>query len=131
MAQTKNLYTHHVSLWRLLTERQWIWLSSRSFFGDFGWMNFHLTISYYCIVILVFSALLFTVVRVSRVEQNFRATSCFTVLVIGANIFLAIAFSWFIDLQPQGRYLFPSLLAIGCVCLLDSGTGKARVSSLV
>ena len=113
LSQTTNLYMRHISLWRLLTERQWIWLSCRSFFGDFGWMNFHLTTSYYCIVILLFSGLLFTVVRVSRGEQNFRLTSWFTVLVIGANIFLAIAFSWFIDLQPQGRYLFPSLLAIG------------------
>ena len=113
MAQTRNLYTHHVSLWKLLTERKWIWLSSRSFFGDFGWMNYHLTTSYYCIVIFLFSALLFTVVRVSRVEQNFRATSWFTVLVIGANFSSAIAFSWFVDLQPQGRYLLPSLLAIG------------------
>jgi sulfite exporter TauE/SafE len=76
-------------------------------------MNFHLTTSYYCIVILLFSGLLFTVVRVSRGEQNFRLTACFTVLVIGANISLAIAFSWFVDPQPQGRYLFPSLLAIG------------------
>jgi len=113
LSQTTNLYMRHVSLWRLLTERQWIWLSCRSFFGDFGWMNYHLTTSYYCIVILLFSGLLFTVVRVSRGEQNFRLTSWFTVLVIGANIVLAIAFSWFIDLQPQGRYLFPSLLAIG------------------
>ena len=113
LSQTTNLYMRHISLWRLLTERQWIWLSCRSFFGDFGWMNFHLTTSYYCIVILLFSGLLFTVVRVSRGEQNFRLTSWFTVLVIGANIFLAIAFSWFIDLQPQGRYLFPSLLAVG------------------
>ncbi len=113
LSQTQNLYIGHVSLWKLLTERQWIWLSCRSFFGDFGWMNFHLTTSYYCIVMLLFSALLFTVVRVSRGEQTFRPTSSFTVLVIGANIFAAIAYSWFIDLQPQGRYLFPSLLAIG------------------
>jgi hypothetical protein len=113
LSQTNNLYIHHISLWKLLTERQWIWLSCRSFFGDFGWMNFHLTTSYYCIVILLFSALLFTVVRLSRGEQHFRPTSWFTVLVIGANILLAIAFSWFIDLQPQGRYLFPSLLAFG------------------
>ena len=62
---------------------------------------------------LLFGALLFTVVRLCRVEHNFRLTCWFTVLVIGANIFLAIAFSWFIDFQPQGRYLFPSLLAIG------------------
>jgi len=113
LSQTTNLYMRHVSLWKLLTERQWIWLSCRSFFGDFGWMNYHLTTSYYCIVILLFGGLLFTLVRVSRGEQNFRLTSWFTVLVIGANIVLAIAFSWFIDLQPQGRYLFPSLLAIG------------------
>jgi len=113
LSQTTNLYMRHVSLWRLLTERQWIWLSCRSFFGDFGWMNYHLTTSYYCIVIFLFSGLLFTVVRVSRGEQNFRLTSWFTVLVIGVNIVLAMAFSWFIDLQPQGRYLFPSLLAIG------------------
>jgi hypothetical protein len=113
LSKTTNLYTRHVSLWKLLTERQWIWLSCRSFFGDFGWMNFHPTTIYYCVVILLFGALLFTVVRVSRGEQNFRPTACFAVLVIGANVFLAIAFSWFIDLQPQGRYLFPSLLAIG------------------
>jgi len=113
LSQTRNLYMRHVSLWKLLTERQWIWLSCRSFFGDFGWTNFHLTTSYYCIVILLFSALLYTVVRVSRTEQNFRSRSWYTVLVVGLNIFLAIAFSWFIDLQPQGRYLFPSLLAFG------------------
>jgi hypothetical protein len=113
LSQTGSLYMRHVSLWKLLTERQWIWLSGRSFFGDFGWMNFHLTTSYYCIVMLLFSALLFTIVRLSRGEQNFRPTACFTVLVIGANISLAIAFSWFVDPQPQGRYLFPSLLAIG------------------
>jgi len=113
LSQTQNLYLRHVSLWKLLTERQWVWLSCRSFLGDFGWMNFHLTTSYYCLVILLFSALLFTVVRVSRAEQNFRSTSWFTVPVIGANIFLAITYSWLVDLQPQGRYLFPSLLAIG------------------
>jgi hypothetical protein len=113
LSKTSHLYMRHVSLWKLLTERQWIWQSSRSFFGDFGWMRFHLTTNYYYIVILLFSALLFTVVRVSGVEQNFRATFLFTLLVIGANIFLAIAFSWFIDLQPQGRYLFPALLAVG------------------
>ena len=77
----------HVSLWRLLTERQWIWLSCRSFFADFGWMAFHLTTIYYCIVMLLFGALLFTVVRLCRVEHNFRLTCWFTVLVIGANIF--------------------------------------------
>jgi hypothetical protein len=113
LSQTTTLYTRHLSLWKLLTERQWIWLSCRSFFGEFGWMKFHLTTSYYCVVILLFGALLLTVVRVSRGEQNFLPTACFTVLVIGVNIFLAIAFSWFVDLQPQGRYLFPSLLAIG------------------
>jgi Predicted membrane protein (DUF2142) len=113
LSQTQNLYLRQVSLWKLLTERQWVWLSCRSLLGDFGWMNFHLTTSYYCLVILLFSALLFTVVRVSRAEQNFRSTSWFTVPVIGANIFLAITYSWLVDLQPQGRYLFPSLLAIG------------------
>jgi Predicted membrane protein (DUF2142) len=113
MSKTRNLYLHHVSLWNLLTERQWIWLSCRSFFGDFGWMGFHLTTSYYCIVILLFGALLFAVVRTTRVEENFWFTAWFTVLVIGANISSSIAFSWIFDLQPQGRYLFPSLLAIG------------------
>ncbi len=54
LSQTTSLYTRHVSLWKLLTERQWIWLSCRSFFGDFGWMNFHLTTTYYGIAIASF-----------------------------------------------------------------------------
>jgi Predicted membrane protein (DUF2142) len=113
MSKTRNLYMHHVSLWNLLIERQWIWLSCRSFLGDFGWMGFHLTASYYCIVILLFGALIFTVARMTRVEANFWSTAWFTVLVISANICSSIAFSWTFDLQPQGRYLFPSLLAFG------------------
>jgi hypothetical protein len=76
-------------------------------------MGFHLTVSYYCIVILLFGALIFTVVRMTRVEANFWSTAWFTVLVIAANISSSIAFSWIFDLQPQGRYLFPSLLAFG------------------
>jgi len=113
MSQTRSLYLHHVTLWSLLAGHKWVWLSCRSFFGDFGWMNFHLTTSYYCLVIFLFGVLLSVVWRVSRTEVNFFSTACFTVLVIGANIFSAIAFSWIVDLQPQGRYLFPSLLAIG------------------
>jgi hypothetical protein len=113
MASTRNLYEQHVSLWNLLTQRQWIWLSCRSFFGDFGWMSFHLTTYYYCIVIVVFGALLFCIVRATKMEANFPPICWFTVLVIGANISSAIAFSWLFDLQPQGRYLFPSLLALG------------------
>jgi hypothetical protein len=113
MASTRNLYGQHVSLWNLLTRRQWLWLSCRSFFGDFGWMGFHLTTYYYCMVILLFGALLFYIVRTTKVEENFPLICWFTILVIGANISSAIAFSWLFDLQPQGRYLFPSLLAIG------------------
>jgi len=113
MAATRNLYTQHVSLWNLLTQRHWIWLSCRSFFGDFGWMIFHLTTYYYCMVIFLFGALLFYVVRTTKVEESFPLIFWFTVLAIGANISSAIAFSWLFDLQPQGRYLFPSLLAIG------------------
>ena len=113
MGQTTRLYAHHISLWELLIERNWIWLSCRSFFGDFGWMNYHLTTNYYCIVIFLFGALLFTAIRVCRSEKHFCRAAWFTILVIGANISSAIIFSWVIDLQPQGRYLFPSLLAIG------------------
>jgi hypothetical protein len=113
MSQTTSLYQHHVSFWSLLTARKWIWLSCRSFFGDFGWMNFHLTMSYYCLVVFLFAALLSTAVWISREEKGFFSTIFFTLLVIGANISSALAFSWFVDLQPQGRYLFPSLLAIG------------------
>jgi hypothetical protein len=113
MASTRNLYGQHVSLWNLLTRRQWIWLSCRSFFADFGWMNFHLTTYYYSLVILLFSALLFYIVRMTKMEENFAPICWFILLVIGANISSAIAFSWLFDLQPQGRYLFPSLLALG------------------
>src|SRR5262249_15697284 len=56
-SQTEKLFGHHVTLWDMLIKRQWIWLSCRSFFGDFGWMKFHLSITYYSIAILTFTGL--------------------------------------------------------------------------
>jgi hypothetical protein len=112
-SQTEKLFAHHVTLWNMLTKRQWLWLSCRSFFGDFGWMKFHLSLTYYYLTILTFVALVASALISSRAEQNLRAVLLCSLLVVLANIFSAIGYSWFFDLQPQGRYLFPSLLTFG------------------
>jgi hypothetical protein len=130
--QTEKLFGRHVTVWSMLIKRQWIWLSCRSFFGDFGWMKFHLSLTYYYVAMLTFAALvLFTLVS-SRMEHNFLPVLLFALLVAGANICSAIAYSWFFDLQPQGRYLFPSLLAFGWMLSRLRGWQKSRiVQSLV
>jgi hypothetical protein len=125
--RTEKLFGRHVTLWNMLFKRQWIWLSCRSFFGDFGWMQFHLSLTYYYVAMLTFAALALSTLVSSRMEQNFRLVLLFALLVIGANIFSAIAYSWFFDLQPQGRYLFPSLLAFGWMLSRLRGWQKSRI----
>jgi hypothetical protein len=126
-AQTEKLFEHHITIWNMLTKRQWIWLSSRSFFGDFGWMKFHLSLTYYYVAISVFVALVICALLSSRTESNFRPVLSFAFFVFAANICSAIAYSWFFDLQPQGRYLFPSLLAFGWMLSRLRGWQKSRI----
>jgi hypothetical protein len=126
-SQTEKLFEHHITIWNMLTKRQWIWLSCRSFFGDFGWMKFHLSLTYYYVAISAFVALVVCALLSSRTESNFRPVLSFALLVFAANICSAIAYSWFFDLQPQGRYLFPSLLAFGWMLSRLRGWQKSRI----
>jgi len=125
--QTEKLFEHHVTLWNMLIKRQWIWLSCRSFFGDFGWMKFHLSITYYYIAILTFAGLVAATLISSRTEPSLRSVLLCSLLVVLANIFSAIGYSWFFDLQPQGRYLFPSLLTFGWALSRLRGWQDSRI----
>jgi hypothetical protein len=126
-SQTEKLFARHITLWNMLAKRQWIWLSGRSFFGDFGWMKFHLSLTYYYVAISAFAALVICALLSSRTEPNFRPVLFLALLVFAANICSAIAYSWFFDLQPQGRYLFPSLLAFGWMLSRLRGWQKSRM----
>jgi Predicted membrane protein (DUF2142) len=126
-SQTEKLFEHHIAIWNMLIKRQWIWLSCRSFFGDFGWMKFHLSLTYYHVAIAAFVALVVCALVSSRTESNFRLVLSFAFLVFAANICSAAGYSWFFDLQPQGRYLFPSLLAFGWMLSRLRGWQKSRI----
>jgi hypothetical protein len=126
--QTEKLFWRRVTLWNMLINRQWIWLSCRSFFGDFGWMRFHPSLTYYYVAMLAFAALILFTLAGCRMEPNFRPVLLFALLVVGANICSAIAYSWFFDLQPQGRYLFPSLLAFGWMLSRLRAWQKSRIA---
>jgi hypothetical protein len=126
--QTEKLFERHISLWNMLTKRQWIWLSCRSFFGDFGWMRFHLSLTYYYFAIGAFAALVTSALISCRIEPNFRPVVLFVSLIFAVNTGSAIAYSWLFDLQPQGRYLFPSLLAFGWALSRLYSWQKSRIA---
>ena len=110
-----NLHHQGFPIQKLITEMHWIQTTAYSFIGVFGKMNIFLPQLFYrsCITLLIL--LVFYILYKIFYSKNYFIilNTIITMLILIITSFL---FSYFFDFQPQGRYLFPIIPAIGyCV----------------
>lgn len=93
-------------------------ISFKSFWAQFGWMGVLVNDRIYTFLFVLsaaatFGALLW-VIRLVRERKNFSAETRWTWVLLGTLLTLACAAHVYYNLkyvQPQGRYLFPGLMA--------------------
>jgi hypothetical protein len=116
------------SYWNLFTRHQWHVTTFKSFFGVYGWMTIFAGKLYYLGVFILSSlfALFILWISLTRARGPDRLPVITTVLLMISVILLSTIYSWIIDLQAQGRYLFP-MLGMIAVLLYRSSTQKDAV----
>ncbi len=113
-AYSMRFFEKGVSLWELLTKYDFHTNLFRTFAGFFGSYAFGEADWYYLVMGLLYLVLIGRVIQrlwkqkkaIYRWEMAAAAFTCFIqyVLIVGN--------SWFVDFQPQGRYLLPILFFI-------------------
>ncbi len=103
-------------IWDLFWTREWAWLSWSSFVGVFGLMDVKATDWFYAVVGC--ASLFLLVVLATRVLRRGASLADFGLAICGlglcfGNGMLSLWWSWTVDFQPQGRYLFPALIIVG------------------
>ena len=126
-----------ISLWEMLTTREWIRKTLRSFIAMFS--AYSLRAKHFVYVLYkgflgvgLLGALAAGIRRIlakkseSAVEKKRTAFWISTVLALLIVLALAVYYSYNVDFQPQGRYILPCVLPLGC--LLTAGFGEiARI----
>lgn len=129
---TYHLASRGETYFDMLTKRPWVDWSLKSFYGTFGYMNVWNPPWIYQMA--GFSALLglcltvFGAVRHWRkLHDGLRACLILSPIFVIVNVCASLYHSLHFDFQPQGRYLFPSLIAVS---LMLTGTIRAEGGKL-
>lgn len=112
-----SLFNTGHSIWYLLTSMTFWFKTMASFIGWFGYMKIPYPKVIYVIIVVAFAYLsAFGISKLkfkSFVELDlYRALCLIGVISFVITLILFICFSYFVGLQAQGRYLFPSFLFI-------------------
>ncbi|MBL1179155.1 DUF2142 domain-containing protein [Pantanalinema sp. GBBB05] len=105
------------SYWDIAFRKRWLKFSTRSFWGLYGYMNLRnphwvYDVVFYCTIGLL-SLTGLTLVQTQAWQDLFLAICLpISVVVIGLNVFVSLHHSLTVDLQAQGRYLFPSFIPV-------------------
>lgn len=94
-----------------VTRPSWVVTAFRSFWAKFGVMNTALPLATYAWFALLTLLVAFGAFKALR---RLGPRNLVLVSAAAANVALLCAFMLRVDWQPQGRYLFPSLLPIAC-----------------
>jgi hypothetical protein len=101
-------YTELYSLWN------WHKISFMSFVGTYGWMNIYASPVYYnlmgCTYLFFILFIFLTILYRSTVRDNIFMI--ITIFFMCSVLVVSSLFSWVIDFQAQGRYLFPILIML-------------------
>jgi hypothetical protein len=103
--------------WQVLTKDAFAWRTAQSFWGVYGHMKVFDAPGVYLSVALLalanFGLTLETAIRRwASLHASRRRLFVVAPLVLAANLALSLRWSMAIFYQPQGRYLFPSLLPV-------------------
>lgn len=111
---------HVATAWELVAEPRWLGGLFRSFWAKFGWLNTPMPWPFY----LWFAAA--SLLAVVGALRSRGAASRVLLAAVVANFGLVVAFLLTVDLQPQGRYLLPSLTAIAALATVAVPASRAR-----
>lgn len=105
------------SYWDIAFRKRWLKFSTRSFWGLYGYMNVRNPHWVYDVVFYSTIALLsltgLTFIQTQAWQDLFLVIGLpLSILVILLNIFVSLHHSLTVDLQAQGRYLFPSFIPV-------------------
>jgi len=108
-------------LWQ---DNHWIISSAASFYGLFGYFSIALPTGLYNFVLIVSTISLLITVGIAIIRRTFvpslsKWLFAFSPLVFLINFASSMYHSWTFEYQPQGRYLYGSVVALS---LLLSGT---------
>lgn len=100
-----------VTLQDVLIRNQWLYRTTASFFGTYGWMTITSSVFFYFWMglgwaIFIGCALVATFTSAPKLERIFNAIAWLYLPLIVA---ISAYYSWIADFQAQGRYLFPFL----------------------
>lgn len=135
MSETMFLAAKDVPLITLFTKYGFLQVLIGSFFGLYGGMNITAHPVYYFIMLaayLFFFAVLFNYIIKSHNKEKY-ADGITAVILAVISILLVLYYSYFIDFQPQGRYMLPLLLVITYLVSQNKGVmqNKYMVSSIM
>ncbi|MEA4888392.1 MAG: hypothetical protein VB070_02880 [Clostridiaceae bacterium] len=116
---SNSAYHMHWSLWRLLITEHWLQNSYKSFIGCFGYMNIWLDKRIYLFFTILWSLAITGLLSLALSHKDRRPfisvsrQGLFTgimLLALPIPFALSLYYTFFCNLQPQGRYLLPMVI---------------------
>lgn len=115
--RTLHLKEKGVTLQELFHEYKFWMRSYKSFVGVFGYLNHFCSNAYYWIMGFLLTMLLFVVYLFALKKKSEKdALEIFIITIIMClSVILSIYNSWYLDFQPQGRYLLPMIICFSYI----------------
>lgn len=107
---------------RLVLEPQWVASLWKSSWAKLGWLNISLPVAAYSLFLLPTVLIVVGAVRAVRERSD---PSLVALSGAFANLALVVTYMLQVDWQPQGRYLFPSLVFVVYLAALASPRREA------
>lgn len=123
MSLAQTPYKSGVSLFGMLTgeymDSRWLGITKVSFLGMFGGMNDLIRLEYYTffeyVIKIGIVCLIIGIIINKKKDYDFKNKMWFyisMVLMCIITVSLSLYYSYFVDFQPQGRYLMPMLISL-------------------
>ena len=109
-----NLYNRGISLKELLIDKKWVEITIKSFMGVYGYMQYFADPKYYEVLLYLYFGVYCFILYYGFTTANKRKRMLFLIsqMLVFLSVGLSLYNSWFLDFQPQGRYLLPILLIL-------------------
>lgn len=109
-----NLYNRGISLKELLIDKKWVEMSIKSFMGVYGYMQYFADSKYYSVLVFLYFGIYCFILYYGFAIADKRKRLLFLLsqMLVFLSVGLSLYNSWFLDFQPQGRYLLPILLIL-------------------
>jgi hypothetical protein len=114
---------------RILTEPRWIASLGISFWAKFGWLNTPLPVPLYVLFAPASLLALWGGLNALRPGRS-TVLARLALISLAANLALLLGYMAWIDWQPQGRYLFPSLVPLAVLASVGWQDAASRIQPL-